>query len=81
MWCRQLVIKLNQLIFDLIDPNEQVFFNSTITRQQIVDYHLTNRYFTRFYPKFKISDFIQFNGKIDWILLQNRLTRLSFTKV
>jgi hypothetical protein len=43
VWCRQLIIKLTKLLFDLIDPKTQTVISDSEKRTQIIHYHLFNR--------------------------------------
>lgn len=43
VWCRQLIIKLSKLLFELIDPKTRTVINDSKIRSKIIHFHLFNR--------------------------------------
>ncbi|KPM06219.1 GPI inositol-deacylase-like protein, partial [Sarcoptes scabiei] len=80
VWCNQLVIKLNQMFFDLTEPESLVFKQSSDERQKIIDFHLVNKYLAGEYPRYLIPTRINFSGPIEWKELEERFTRIHFPK-
>lgn len=81
VWCRQLTVKLNQILFDLIDPKQRVFWNSSQRRQEVIDYHVRRRHFGRIFPSSPINEKINFLENNQWIEHNERLVRLNISKV
>ncbi|OTF75858.1 GPI inositol-deacylase-like protein [Euroglyphus maynei] len=85
VWCRQLMIKLNRMFFDLIDHDTLVFIESTDLRQKIINYHLLDRHFSKEYPPSlpptNLSTLFVTTTRMEWIELKDRLVRLSFLKI
>lgn len=85
VWCRQLMIKLNRMFFDLIDLDQLVFIDNSDQRQKIIDYHLLHRHYSKEYPSIlpssNLSISLMTSTKIKWIELKDRLVRLSFVKI
>lgn len=80
VWCRQLMVKLNRLIFNLIHSDQNVFMELPSARQEIIDYHLSKRRYRNERPSFETSTSVFYTND-HWIDQINRLVRLNITKV
>lgn len=69
------------MFFDLINPDTLVFINDVEKKQKIIDYHLMERNLKRDYPYYNIPNITRYSGKLEWIELGERLTRLTFSRV
>ena len=79
VWCRQLMIKLNQIFFDFVDKHNFII-DSPDRRQEIIDFHLSKRYFLSF-PNFELPNQTFYQNNTEWIEHSARLVRLNINKV
>lgn len=73
--------KINKMFFDLINQDTLVFIDDVEKKQKIIDYHLIERNLIRDYPNYNIPNITRYSGKLEWIELGERLTRLTFSRV
>ena len=77
------MVKLNQLLFDLVDPTKYELIDSASHRQDIIDYHLKSRYFPLGlpFPNYRIPRHAAYSNRSNWVLHEDRLVRLNISKV
>lgn len=80
VWCRQLILKLTSLIFDLIDDKMGRVTTNSKHRAQIISYHLMNR--NRGVTKNQVVPYrIVFPKKGIWITYEDRYFTFQRSKV
>ncbi|KAI2797700.1 GPI inositol-deacylase [Blomia tropicalis] len=80
VWCRQLMVKLNNIFFDLLQDDKSLI-SSPAQRQEIIDYHLFNRYFQGIFPGYDLPNETFYSNTTDTVEHTNRLIRLNINKL
>ncbi|XP_054168132.1 GPI inositol-deacylase-like isoform X2 [Oppia nitens] len=81
VWCKQLVLKLTRLLFDLIDKKSLKMFENYSDRNRIIRYHLLERTLEKNYPNFVIPNTINLTPNGEWSENFERIIKLKKPKV
>ncbi len=81
VWCKQLVLKLTRLLFDLIDSDSLKIISNNSKRNDIIRYHLMERILDKSYPKVFISEYTALSAVGDWNENWERIIRIAKPKV
>lgn len=74
------MVKLNNIFFDLLQDDKSLI-SSPAQRQEIIDYHLFNRYFQGIFPGYDLPNETFYSNTTDTVEHTNRLIRLNINKV
>ncbi|RWS06994.1 GPI inositol-deacylase-like protein [Dinothrombium tinctorium] len=75
VWCRQLIIKLTRLLFDLIPKDGHKITSNMELRKKIIRYHLLHRTRSKSYPTYFIPETIDIPSIGNYV---NALNRFHF---
>lgn len=81
VWCRQLVIKLTRILFDLLDKTSGKLTTDEMKRIAIINYHLKERKRERFYPTYIVPQQLHYSLKGEWLEHKSRMLRFQKSKV
>ena len=81
VWCKQLVIKITRLVFDLIDDNSLKIIEDKDKMGDIIWYHLNRRTLTKSFPNFFVPQFTILSPNGIWTENHERNIKIYKPKV
>ncbi|CAG2171564.1 unnamed protein product [Oppiella nova] len=81
VWCKQLVLKLTRLLFDLTDQKSLKLIDNTSDRNTIIRYHFMERTLGKNFPTFLTPEYIALAPSPEWSENFDRIIKITKPKV